>query len=162
MKRLQCSSIAFVAASFFVVSCSSDDPSNNEQNTAGADADVQQTDAASVSGETDAQTSDPNSDAQVGSSVDAAATVADAASRMDASVHMMPLDGSVMSSDAKAAMKGCYVTGCSGQLCSSDPNVRTTCEWRPEYECYKSATCERQNDGKCGWTQTTELKQCLE
>ncbi len=56
----------------------------------------------------------------------------------------------------------CYVGGCSGQVCSDDPSVYTTCEWRPEYACYQDATCELQADGKCGWTDTPELQRCLD
>jgi len=58
----------------------------------------------------------------------------------------------------------CAVAGCSGQLCvSADEagNIVTTCEYRAEYGCYKEASCEPQADGKCGWTQTSELRQCL-
>lgn len=57
----------------------------------------------------------------------------------------------------------CVISGCSGQICmeSTDEPVFTTCEFRPEYACYANATCERQNNGSCGWTQDTELRQCL-
>ncbi len=54
----------------------------------------------------------------------------------------------------------CLVTGCSSQVCSDKP-VFTTCEWRPEYACYADATCERQSDGKCGWTMDDDLTTCL-
>lgn len=59
---------------------------------------------------------------------------------------------------------GCVVGGCSGELCTdaSDEPAFSTCIYREEFACYKAATCERQNDGQCGWTQTTELKACLE
>jgi eight-cysteine-cluster-containing protein len=56
------------------------------------------------------------------------------------------------------------LAGCSGQICADAEEavgIITTCEYRPEYVCYKSATCERQADGRCGWTQTPELKACL-
>lgn len=59
---------------------------------------------------------------------------------------------------------GCAVAGCSGQLCvSADEagNIMTTCEYRAEYACYREASCEPQANGKCGWTESTELKQCL-
>ena len=59
-----------------------------------------------------------------------------------------------------ASTKPCMRTGCSGQVCS-DQDVMTTCEYRTEYECYKKAQCERQTNGECGWTQTPELKSCL-
>lgn len=56
--------------------------------------------------------------------------------------------------------KPCFKTGCSGQVCA-DEDVVTTCEFRPEYECYKTAKCERQANGKCGFTDTPELRRCL-
>jgi hypothetical protein len=63
--------------------------------------------------------------------------------------------------DTKPPSKGtCKKTGCSGQICS-DEEVMTTCEWRPEYACYRTARCERQANGKCGFTQTPELIACL-
>lgn len=56
--------------------------------------------------------------------------------------------------------KECLVTGCSGQICS-DEKVTTTCEFKEEYACYRTAKCEQQEDGKCGWTPTEELVACL-
>ena len=58
------------------------------------------------------------------------------------------------------SQKPCMKTGCSSQVCA-DKEVITTCEWRREYECYRKATCERQANGECGWTQTPELRACL-
>ncbi len=55
----------------------------------------------------------------------------------------------------------CYVGGCSGQICSDAPDAVSTCEYSERYACYKTTKCERQTTGKCGWTETTELKQCL-
>ena len=54
----------------------------------------------------------------------------------------------------------CVVSGCSGQICS-DKEMVSTCEYRPEYACYKSGTCELQTNGQCGWTQTSTLSACL-
>jgi hypothetical protein len=56
--------------------------------------------------------------------------------------------------------KPCMKTGCSSQVCS-DQEVITTCEFRPEYECYRRAACERQRNGECGFTMTRELSDCL-
>ena len=56
--------------------------------------------------------------------------------------------------------KACHPTGCSNQICA-DEDVITDCAMRPEYVCSKDAKCERQNDGKCGWTQTVDLIACL-
>jgi hypothetical protein len=56
----------------------------------------------------------------------------------------------------------CVKTGCSGTICAdAESDVMTTCEFKAEYACYPSATCERQAGGACGWTQTDELKACL-
>jgi eight-cysteine-cluster-containing protein len=56
----------------------------------------------------------------------------------------------------------CIKTGCSGIVCAEPGNdVMTTCEFKNEYACYQTASCERQADGKCGWTQTDALKACI-
>jgi hypothetical protein len=67
------------------------------------------------------------------------------------------------SPDQAAPGGACQTQGCSNTICGepSDSQVMTTCEWRAQYECYKSAACERQPDGKCGWTQTAALTACL-
>jgi len=55
----------------------------------------------------------------------------------------------------------CYVGGCSSQLCTDRPDAISTCEYTAAYGCYRTATCERQASGSCGWTQTPALKACL-
>ena len=55
----------------------------------------------------------------------------------------------------------CYRGGCSGELCSDQPGAISTCIWREEFACYQDATCERQSNGDCGFTQTPELIACL-
>lgn len=61
-----------------------------------------------------------------------------------------------------AARAGCAPTGCSGQICAElGSEIMTTCEFRPEYVCYRAAVCERQADGECGFTDTPELRACL-
>jgi eight-cysteine-cluster-containing protein len=67
----------------------------------------------------------------------------------------------------KAARAGCkrdadcLRTGCSGQICASEPTV-TTCEWRDEYACYREsfAQCACIN-GSCGWAPNPDLIQCI-
>lgn len=59
------------------------------------------------------------------------------------------------------ATGGCYVGGCSGEICSDQPNAVSSCVYRPEYACYKTASCARQSSGQCGWTQTAALEQCI-
>ena len=61
---------------------------------------------------------------------------------------------------ATTTAAACIRTGCSGQICS-DKNVISTCEWTEKYACYQTATCERQSNGSCGWTQTSALQNCL-
>ena len=39
---------------------------------------------------------------------------------------------------------------------------RSNKAFKPEYACYHEATCERQGDGHCGWTQTPRLTACLQ
>jgi len=81
--------------------------------------------------------------------------------------HVLSQNGFILNASnffikAKAELPKCYVGGCSGQVCSDQPDVITTCEFRTEYACYRTATCERQADGACGWTQTAELRACLQ
>lgn len=59
----------------------------------------------------------------------------------------------------------CMVGGCSGQLCveeSDEDGMVSTCEYTEAYACYKTAKCEVQASGTCGWTQTPELTSCLD
>jgi len=56
----------------------------------------------------------------------------------------------------------CVKTGCSGTVCAAaESDVMTTCEMKPEYQCYEDKECKVQADGKCGWTMTDGLKDCL-
>ena len=63
-------------------------------------------------------------------------------------------------SNSSGQANGCIITGCSSQVCAEE-EVITTCEYREEYACYQTAKCERQSNGQCGWTMTTELSACL-
>lgn len=62
--------------------------------------------------------------------------------------------------ECQAPTTPCVRTGCSGQICADDHRV-STCEYRPEYACYQQATCERQANGQCGFTPSTQLSSCL-
>lgn len=56
----------------------------------------------------------------------------------------------------------CVVGGCSGTVCEEKgEGTVTTCEYRPEYQCYKQAVCERQISGQCGWTKTSSYNSCV-
>lgn len=65
------------------------------------------------------------------------------------------------STGASSQTPPCFVGGCSGQLCTDDANAASTCEWLEAYGCFKSARCERQADGACGWTVTAAAASCL-
>jgi len=69
-------------------------------------------------------------------------------------------DNSLENVGAVAPTGGCFISGCSSQICSEDRDVVTTCEYKEEYGCYKSAKCERQLSGQCGWTETPEFNSC--
>ena len=56
--------------------------------------------------------------------------------------------------------KTCVVTGCSNHICADKPMI-TTCEYKPEYQCFAAAKCGVQADGNCGWQKTDALSACL-
>jgi eight-cysteine-cluster-containing protein len=86
------------------------------------------------------------------------------ASQKELSLHSIitPTPSSISIRPTVNEKNVCKKEGCSGQICSDKEGIVTTCEYREEYGCYKTAICERQKDGKCGWTQTDELKACLQ
>lgn len=55
---------------------------------------------------------------------------------------------------------GCVMSGCSSQVCGEE-DVATDCMYREEYACYQKAKCERQQNGQCGWTLTSDINACL-
>lgn len=57
---------------------------------------------------------------------------------------------------------GCYIGGCSSEVCSDQPDVVTTCELREEYACYRAARCVKKTNGACGWESTPALTACLD
>lgn len=57
--------------------------------------------------------------------------------------------------------EACQRTGCSGQICAAEP-MASTCEFLPHYACYRAASCSMQANGTCGWSETEELRRCLE
>ncbi len=71
-----------------------------------------------------------------------------------------PRGGAAVQRRSARVVEPCVVSGCSGQICASEP-LFSTCEWRPEYACFGSATCAPQAGG-CGWAMTDELRRCLD
>jgi hypothetical protein len=62
---------------------------------------------------------------------------------------------------AGAATGGCFIGGCSNQICSDQEGAVSTCEYKEEYACYAASKCERQATGQCGWTETPEFNICM-
>lgn len=60
-------------------------------------------------------------------------------------------------------LSACVRAGCNNELCvEPGTKVSTTCVALPEYSCLANyAVCERQNNGKCGWTHTETYQQCM-
>lgn len=60
-----------------------------------------------------------------------------------------------------AATPKCIRTGCSGEVCSSEP-VMTPCWYLPWFECLKYTECGNYGpDGSCAFLQTPEFLECL-
>ncbi|OGZ59857.1 MAG: hypothetical protein A3E58_02105 [Candidatus Spechtbacteria bacterium RIFCSPHIGHO2_12_FULL_38_30] len=73
---------------------------------------------------------------------------------------VIPIKFISKASVSKRQKNGCVISGCSNQICS-DKEVVTSCEYLEEYACYTTADCEKQEDGECGWTITSEVQICL-
>lgn len=64
--------------------------------------------------------------------------------------------------DQPSVGEGCEVGGCSSEVCIEEGTLYgTDCQYEESFACYKTATCERQASGACGWTATEELQSCL-
>lgn len=57
----------------------------------------------------------------------------------------------------------CTTGGCSGVICQSKNTepIITTCEYKPEYACYREISCGCINN-KCQWDKTQEFDTCIE
>jgi hypothetical protein len=71
----------------------------------------------------------------------------------------------VASNAFEVSGEGCAIGGCSSQLCGEKATIHgigTTCEWLPQYGCFRSARCGRFGPaGECTWELTPELLACL-
>lgn len=66
-------------------------------------------------------------------------------------------------SDDSSVKKACVKNGCNGELCvEQGQDAYSPCVWDNKFTCYEDNLCERQPNGECGWTMTTELQECLE
>lgn len=84
----------------------------------------------------------------------------------NSSAPMTPSDTPTNSDKSDTEIEnGCVITGCNKEVCVSESQAEvmgiTPCIYKPEFACYKDASCEKQKDGECGWTGTKELTECL-
>ncbi|MEO8179182.1 MAG: tail fiber domain-containing protein [Deltaproteobacteria bacterium] len=98
-----------------------------------------------------------------GSSGSSAMTGSGGSSGLGGSSGVSGAAGSGGSAGSGGASGGrCAVGGCSSQLCGEvGDELTSTCEYTEEYACYRDARCERQGDGRCAWTETADLTECI-
>ena len=59
------------------------------------------------------------------------------------------------------AVKDCYIGGCSGELCTNNPEAVSTCEFLAGMECLnKDMRCELV-DNECTWVLSEEAAECF-
>ncbi len=57
--------------------------------------------------------------------------------------------------------KECFIGGCSGEICSDDPEAMSTCELLPGMECLdRDMSCELVED-RCTWVLSEEAAECF-
>ena len=74
-----------------------------------------------------------------------------------------PTSPTIPTSSAECAVNSdCMKGGCSSQICApaAQEGIITTCEYRPEYDCYQEANCGCVQ-GTCGWTEKDIVDQCI-
>lgn len=72
-------------------------------------------------------------------------------------------NGRVLPAAECASDSGCGTGGCSGQVCGPKDAMAgliTTCEYRPEYDCLKLASCGCV-EGSCQWRQSQLYRECI-
>ncbi len=57
--------------------------------------------------------------------------------------------------------KDCYVGGCSGELCTVNPEAISTCEWLAGMECIKEGMICQLVSGNCSWMMSEEAASCF-
>lgn len=55
----------------------------------------------------------------------------------------------------------CYVGGCSGELCTDDPEIMGTCELLPGMECIPMEMRCEAVDGECTWIMSKRAAECF-
>ena len=55
----------------------------------------------------------------------------------------------------------CFIGGCSGELCTDNPEVISTCELLPGMECFGEEMNCQLVEGECSWVLSQEAARCL-
>ncbi len=55
----------------------------------------------------------------------------------------------------------CYIGGCSGELCTDDPEAMSTCEVLPGMECITMGMRCEAVDGECAWVMSQTAAECF-
>jgi len=57
--------------------------------------------------------------------------------------------------------KKCYIGGCSGEICSDQADIVSTCEILPGMECLKKGTSCKPINNECTWVLSQNAAQCF-
>jgi eight-cysteine-cluster-containing protein len=57
--------------------------------------------------------------------------------------------------------KKCYIGGCSGEICSDQTDIVSTCEILPGMECLKKGTSCKPINNECTWVLSQNAAQCF-
>ncbi|PIR43662.1 hypothetical protein COV24_01235 [candidate division WWE3 bacterium CG10_big_fil_rev_8_21_14_0_10_32_10] len=71
----------------------------------------------------------------------------------------------LLDTDLKNLAETCVVAGCNKELCvdkSKADQIYSACVYKNQYACYVNAECTVQKNSSCGWTETSDLKTCLD
>ncbi len=55
----------------------------------------------------------------------------------------------------------CYIGGCSGELCTNNPEAMSTCEWLPGMECLKEDMSCELVENECTWVLSGKAVSCF-
>ena len=58
-------------------------------------------------------------------------------------------------------IKECFIVGCSGELCTDDPEAISTCELLPGMECLGEEMSCQLVEGECSWVLSREAAECF-
>lgn len=58
-------------------------------------------------------------------------------------------------------LASCYVGGCSGELCTNDKEIASTCELLPGMECFSEEMSCELVEGECTWILSIEAAKCF-